>query len=218
MRRLDNQNPAVHGGSINPVRLSVIIPTCGRETLIRTLKSVQKAGVSPDDEIIVVGDGRQPRAEEICQEFREAKVPVEYLEFGPTHGFGGSQRNHGIRVATGEYILFMDDDDEYTEGALDYMREMGTKHRGRIMVAKMLHRSIGEIWKTHEIKIGNIGTQMLAVPNDPPRLAKWTDLYVAEYLFLRETADKWPMGDAGIVWLDRVICTHHFCPEDPRRI
>ena len=38
-------------------RLSIIIPTTGRPSLARALASLAPAGIGPEDEVIVVGDG-----------------------------------------------------------------------------------------------------------------------------------------------------------------
>ena len=65
------------------------------------------------DEHIVVGDGPQPARRAICSEF------VSYHD-GPISGsWGTAQQRHGASVSGGDWLLFCDDDDVFTPGALD---------------------------------------------------------------------------------------------------
>jgi len=192
---------------------SVIIPTCGRETLRRTLRSVQMAGVEENDEVIVVGDGPQPIAEEICRDYHAKGVPVIYVDGPTTHGYGGSQRNFGMDAATRDYFLYMDDDDEYVEGCFPDIRKVIAEHPGQAIIGKMRLRSGTVIWQDKVIRIENVGTQMLIVPNITEWLVRWQDNYVADFHFIAGVAGK----GMPVFWWDRLIAIHHSCPEDPMR-
>lgn len=91
-------------------KVSVVIPTCNRPYLIkRTLDSVLKQSFQ-DFEIIVVDDGIKESAEEAVKSYNDARI--KYIKHEVNKG-GGAARNTGIKNAIGEYIAFLDDDDEW---------------------------------------------------------------------------------------------------------
>jgi glycosyltransferase involved in cell wall biosynthesis len=195
------------------MNISIIIPTCGRKTLARTLQSIQRAGISGDDEVIVVGDGKQPVALQICQKF-EPFLNIKYHEHGPTYCFGNAQRDFGMRLAKKDLVAFMDDDDEYTRGAFSVVRRCAEKNPGKVLIFQLHHRSLGIVWKEKVFKEG-IGSQMVVLPNVQERLSKWTCEriperdYMGDFYFFRRTVDNWPDRDASIVWVNFVIAFHH---------
>lgn len=182
---------------MDAVKLSIVIPTLGRASLERTLLSCADA-----DEIVVVLDTARGATELPC------RLPdnAVYAEgnFGVTGGHAG--RAYGIGLATGTHLAFFDDDDEYTPGAIQLMREAVCDMP---VVFRMDHYRHGVLWRNRQVEFGNVSTQMYVVPNDPPRLASWTPHVPGipepggDYTFLRETVDL--MG--GPVWREEVIAT-----------
>ncbi|MBO4231301.1 MAG: glycosyltransferase family 2 protein [Bacteroidales bacterium] len=97
--------------------ISVIIPVKnGSNYLQEAIESVQRQGVSV--EIIVVDDGSDDNTAEIASELG-CKVVSHPVSKGQV-----AAKNTGLRVATGEYVLFLDHDDVIREGALATMHEM----------------------------------------------------------------------------------------------
>ena len=90
-------------------RLSVVIP-CYRDaaTLARALLSLERQ-TRPADEIIVVDDC-SPEGDEIRRVLADFPA-VSYLRNPSNLGLAGS-RNEGLRQATGEWVAFLDADDE----------------------------------------------------------------------------------------------------------
>jgi len=78
----------------------------------------------------------------------------------------------------------------------------------------MRHRSIGVIWTDKVIRIGNVGTQMIIVPNVREFMVRWPDNYVTDFHFISGVVAK----GMAVCWWDRLIAIHHPCPEDPTRI
>lgn len=91
-------------------KVSVVIPTCNRpELLTRAVRSVL-AQTYQDIEIIVVDDGVKECAEGVVTTFGDPRI--RYLKNETSLG-GGGARNRGIVEAQGEYVAFLDDDDEW---------------------------------------------------------------------------------------------------------
>jgi glycosyltransferase involved in cell wall biosynthesis len=66
-------------------------------------------------EIIVVDDHSTDNTEEVVKGFGESRV--HYIRHERNKG-GSAARNTGIKAATGEYIAFLDDDDEWVENKI----------------------------------------------------------------------------------------------------
>lgn len=91
-------------------RISVVIPTYNRpELLSGAIQSVLDQTV-PAHEIILVDDGSEPSTRELIDRLAAGapSVRVHHLEArrGPS-----AARNFGIEAASGEFIVFLDDDD-----------------------------------------------------------------------------------------------------------
>lgn len=91
------------------VKVSVIIPTKNREISIRrSLNSVFAQTLKPY-EIIVIDDGSTDKTRaEIEKDFPEVK-----LLSNPVSRGGAIARNQGADFATGDYLAFLDSDDEW---------------------------------------------------------------------------------------------------------
>ena len=92
--------------------LSVIIPVYNAERHVaEAIKSVQ-AQHYPALEILAIDDGSTDRSAAILQSFPEVNYTYQ-TNRGPA-----AARNHGIRLAKGEFILFLDADDLFPEGKI----------------------------------------------------------------------------------------------------
>jgi len=90
------------------MKISIIIPTIGRQTLSQVLQSILEArDYSPEKvEIIVVGDGDFSRDFILgTEKFKD----IKYFSTGQNIGASGA-RNMGLEHASGEIIAFLGDD------------------------------------------------------------------------------------------------------------
>jgi len=101
---------------------------------------------------------------------------------GPTGVWGGPQRNHGMRVATGTHLAFMDDDDAYTREAGDAIRNAVRREPDRVHVFRMRN---GDKLYSGPIGSGSVGTPMFVVPREP--VGQWTNRYGDDFDFITET-------------------------------
>lgn len=141
--------------------VSVIVPTCGRDTLPRTLASVGSQ-LHDGDEMLVV---------------RRDDAP-----------WGNATREDSIPRCDGTHIWFMDDDDVAAPGALDAIHAAIGKEPDRVHLFRM-RRGEDVFWRMPVAEIGNVGSPMIVVPNTPGKLPRWgdDDLYEADGRFLLET-------------------------------
>jgi glycosyltransferase involved in cell wall biosynthesis len=100
----------------SPALVSVVIPTYNRAHLVgRAIRSVLGQTFS-DFELIVVDDGSTDNTVEVVRGFQDPRIRLVRL----AKNCGGSRaRNEGIRVARGEWVAFLDDDDEWLPRKLE---------------------------------------------------------------------------------------------------
>src|SRR5918912_1958913 len=94
--------------------------------------------------------------------------------------------------ASGSNLLFMDDDDQFARGAFAVMRAFAREHPGRIGIFRMRYLDGRVLWTEPVLRLRNVSSQMLCVPNIPGRLGRWESPdypRVADYGFVRGTAE-----------------------------
>lgn len=90
--------------------VSVVIPTYDRaDVLPRAIESVLSQSVS-DLELLVVDDGSTDGTPDVVDEFDDQRL--EYLRL-EEHVGANAARNAGIRRSSGEFVSFLDSDDEF---------------------------------------------------------------------------------------------------------
>ncbi len=96
-------------------RISVIIPTYNRASLIeRALQSVLDQSY-PDLEVIIVDDCSSDNTEEVVTGLNDDRI--KFIKHTKNRG-ANAARNTGIKAASGEFIAFQDSDDEWMPGKL----------------------------------------------------------------------------------------------------
>jgi glycosyltransferase involved in cell wall biosynthesis len=115
---------------MNKKKVSVIIPTKNRqELLIRSLRSVINQTYE-NIEIIVVDDcsDNEIQLAEMIGRLDFGVVSYKYVRNKTSMG-GAKSRNIGIDASEGEYVCFLDDDDEYNQGKVkrlvEYIEDLG---------------------------------------------------------------------------------------------
>lgn len=89
--------------------VSAVITTHNRLRYLKKAVESVKSQTYEDIEIIVVDDGSDDGTREYC---KEAEVRYIYIPL-KEHINGNYARNLGIKAAKGEYVAFLDDDDEW---------------------------------------------------------------------------------------------------------
>lgn len=92
--------------------VSVVIPTHNREVLLcRAIKSVCEQTYR-DLEIIVVSDGEFDKTTDMVEKLIESDERIRYYRYPSSKG-ANYARNYGIEKSKGEFVAFLDDDDEW---------------------------------------------------------------------------------------------------------
>ena len=95
--------------------LTIIIPSCDRPKLLQNAIASAKANGGHDVPIIIIDDGNRFPV-------NASLLPAETTVLKTEGKVGaGSARNLGVQAANTEYVLFLDDDDEFINGYVSYV-------------------------------------------------------------------------------------------------
>ena len=93
---------------VNNPLVSVVIPTRHRPNLVTRAVQSALSQTYPNLEVVVIIDGHDQETYELLGEMQDQRLRLKML---PVSTGGGAARNSGVRLASGEWIAFLDDDD-----------------------------------------------------------------------------------------------------------
>ena len=98
------------------MKVSVVIPTKNRQKFLqRAISSVLTQKCACDLELVIINDGSSDETENYLKSLNYQNLI--WHSFNHSVG-GGAARNKAIELATGEFIAFLDDDDEWLPGKM----------------------------------------------------------------------------------------------------
>jgi threonine dehydrogenase-like Zn-dependent dehydrogenase len=175
------------------VRLSMILPTTGRDSLPFAARAA-RVQMKDGDELLIVGGGALGEMASIWNQARWIDVP-------PGRNWGATERTHAIPLATGTHLLFIDDDDALVPGALDVIRDAVSDAPARPHIFQMIDPWGRVLPNGPHVREGNLGTPQMVSPNIPSKLGVWGTRYEGDFDFIASTLAHYPDGP---VWHDVV--------------
>ena len=123
-------------------KLSIIIPVFNLEDIIeRTFHSVENQTIGFDNiEVIFIDDQSTDRTMEIIKEFKDKYHNVEIFTTDENSGFAGKPRNLGIINSNGEYLLFLDGDDQLLVDSCEVLYNHITSNNSDIAIGGHINR------------------------------------------------------------------------------
>ena len=112
--------------------VSIIIPVYNVESYVgRCLDSIVKQTYAPI-EVIIIDDGSDDGSSRICKEYANNYYYIKLIR--QTNQGQSAARNHGIQVATGDYISFVDSDDYIENDYIEYLMNLQKKYQADIAI------------------------------------------------------------------------------------
>lgn len=100
-------------------KITAIVPTYNREkTIVRCLDSIVNQSVLPY-EIIVVDDGSVDETVSLVEDYIDEHTVMRIKLIKSEHKGAQAARNIGIKAASGDWIAFLDSDDEWCPNRLE---------------------------------------------------------------------------------------------------
>lgn len=185
--------------------VTVITPTFNRHDLLlnRCIPSVQNQ-TYPCVEHVVVADGPD-------QGLRE-KVPfsVKFLELDQNaNDWGATPRRMGVQVANGDYIAFLDDDNEYLSCHVEDLVGLLERDSADIAFSQQMrysrHHGQG-ILGNGSVVYGGIDTSMLLVRRQAFQIANWRE---AGYSNDWDIISRWKDAGLKFTFLPKVTSNYY---------
>lgn len=95
--------------------VSIVIPTYQRSNKLKKTLSSVLAQSFINYEVLVMDDGSTDNTREIVNSFNDSRINYNWQQ---NTGGPAKPRNDGIKIAKGDWIAFLDDDDEWTKDKL----------------------------------------------------------------------------------------------------
>lgn len=131
--------------------VSVVIPTRNRPGLVlRAVKSARRQ-TYPALQVVVVVDGPDKESVMALQELQDRSLKIVALD----ENVGGSEaRNVGVRESSGEWIAFLDDDDEWMPEKIEKQMALieGLSNKRAFVSCKFVERSNEEV-RTYPVRL-----------------------------------------------------------------
>lgn len=105
-------------------KISVIIPTFNRqEYILRAVESVMNQTFQ-DFELIIIDDGSIDNTQKLIEDYIQSNNIKNKIIYEKIENSGVSAaRNFGLRMAKGEWIAFLDSDDEWIDKKLEFQND-----------------------------------------------------------------------------------------------
>lgn len=156
------------------MRLSVVVASGGRDHLVKTVLGITQQ-LMPGDELLVDVNDDAP--------------------------WGHAARQRMQARAAGDFVVFMDDDDRYTDNGLEIIRWGVATDPDRVHIFRMMYPNGHVLWRDPEVRCGNVSTQMVAVPRR--FLGVWGARYEGDFDFIVDSVRR-SGGDP--VWHTEIVC------------
>ena len=189
------------------MRISIVIPTFNRAALLpQTIPALASQHTAPDIsyEVIFVSNGSTDNSEAILQD-TVAKYPgtFGYFYIAPTGG-PSAPRNVGIRAATGDVVIIMDDD---VLPDADHVLQHAAFHK---QFPGQQHAAIGELYvpeHMHSDPMSLFHAFNYAEVKDLERLS-YLHFWTCNVSFKRQFMLDFGMFDESFLYYEDVLCGH----------
>lgn len=136
-------------------KVSVIIPNYNRAAVVgETINNMLRQSLPPH-EVIVVDDGSTDNSIEVIRSFGDRVTLIEQENSGP-----GAARNAGLKVASGEFIQFMDSDDLASLNKLEVQAQVLVEQQADIVYGAWAKAWISQ----NNLQLQNVVLQQQPLP------------------------------------------------------
>ena len=137
------------------LNVSVIIPNYNRAALIGETIDNMLSQSLPPHEVIVVDDGSTDNSIEVIKRYGDRVTLIQQQNQGP-----GAARNAGLKIASGEFIQFMDSDDIASLNKLEIQTKVLDKEN-----ADIAYGPWAKVWfQQYYIQLENVVLQQKPLP------------------------------------------------------
>ena len=127
--------------------ISIIVPVYNAETVLEECVSSIFAQTYKNYEIILVNDGSTDKSASVCDKIAAENVNVKVIH-QPNAG-PSAARKTGLKASSGEYITFVDSDDEIAPTYLELLLTLLNAHKADVSAVSYQNIARGESFEEH---------------------------------------------------------------------
>jgi len=136
------------------MKFSIITPTYARpREIVRCIESV-RAQQYKKYEHLICSDGHSASDEQCVKTYKDKRIKYSHVERDGNCYYESKQRNKLIQEATGDYLIFLDDDNTILPHYLNIAKDTIDNHG--IMIFRIWHSTASIIPRENSIKLGAI--------------------------------------------------------------
>lgn len=110
------------------MKISVIIPMYNAsDTIVKVLDSVKNQSFNCDYEVFVVNDGSTDDSKSIVEKYILNNRSFNVNLINQSNGGVSKARNTGLRYSNGDFIAFLDSDDEWYQDKIEKQIDLFNK-------------------------------------------------------------------------------------------
>jgi len=160
----------------HPPLVSVVMPVHNIEKYLGGTLASLSAQTYGNVELLLIDDGSTDASGSLCSRYAETRTGVKYLR-QPNRGVSAA-RNHGIREASGDYLMFLDSDDLFEPGMIEDSVRAMISHDADLVISGMLFDSL----KNGAVKRRTIRSHKDAILTQDNLKDMYMDLFRSNYL------------------------------------
>lgn len=168
--------------------ISIIIPVYNAENhLENAVNSVINQSIGFNNlELILVDDNSKDNSRKIIRSYCDKYENIIPYYSNENHGFPGFGRNMGVKLASADYVMFLDNDDEYDKNICKKLYNvMIDKNPDLVSCGRILVDHIGEIKDNYHL--GEVSNDYIIYEDDNVML--FNSVTVWNKLFKKEIID-----------------------------
>lgn len=193
------------------MKFSIITPTFKRPfSLTRCINSVLKQTYE-NYEMLVCSDGHDEITKNIIKEFDDNRIKYLYVDM--SNDIGSTPRNYSAGESSGDYIIYLDDDNIIYPNFLEILSKNITDKTGMVIHKTYNCLVNGIIPKERKISHGDIDSLSVCVKNDIAKSIKWEKIYEHDYIFIKGCESIINYIGLEIKYIDDLIGEHLQCIE-----
>ena len=175
----------IESGSARPTISVVLISYNDEKRLPTAIRSVL-AQTFQDLEVIVADDASSDGTAGVVRSFSEADSRVRYVCLPENSGGCGAPRNTGTKIATGEWIFYLDSDDEIEPDAFENLVAAGNETGADVVSGAIRREFVGtaraKVWHPELFEEPLVIDSIADHPERIRDSAAWNKLYRRSFL------------------------------------
>lgn len=190
-------------------KFSIIIPTYKRiELLNRAMNSVKDQDYE-NYEVIICSDGYSEEDKQCVLNMNDNRFIYNFIEKKEFKNWGHAQRNAMHSKCTGDYTIWLDDDNTIEKDYLSFSNNELINDQYGMLVYKIKHNACGIIPRYKNITYGNIDTLNVMIRTDIAKKTEWGMSYDADFFAIKNMEKKCLENNLIIVYFEKIIGVHN---------